>query len=97
MDKDTLNYGLSKKFDIPLERLHPDFRKVCEIIGREKTIELARRIGGLRVYVPQAGRLRRAILHHAIREEFTGANYRELALKYGYSENWIREIVAGRA
>ena len=32
-----------------------------------------------------------------LKEEFDGSNYKELALKYGLTETWIRNIVLDKA
>ena len=32
-------------------------------------------------------------IYQRIREEFDGSNYKELAMRYGLTETWIRSIV----
>ena len=97
MDKETLNNELAKEYTVTLEDLNSEYRKVCEIIGMEKALALAKAFSGMPIYVPKVAAVMRTVKHRYIRKEFTGDNYKELARKYGYTVRWIRMIVAGRA
>ena len=73
-----------------------EFRQVCKILGMELAVELARQMGGTHFYVPRLASLLREAKYQAIRNEFTGKNYRELARKYGYTVQRIKDIVTGQ-
>jgi Mor family transcriptional regulator len=76
-----------------IESLPETYQDVAEVFGMEGALRLARRSGGMRIYVPKFDSLVRDRRDEMIRKEFTGSNHRELARKYGLSETWIREIV----
>jgi Mor family transcriptional regulator len=78
---------------ISVQDLPAEYQAVARIIGMEKALELSKSAGGSSIYVPKINSLMRGIKHRAVRREFTGANYRQLAQKYGYTEKWIRDIV----
>ena len=44
-------------------------------------------------FLMTAQSLEKAVRDEMIKEEFDGGNYRELALKFGLTETWIRNIV----
>ena len=73
-----------------------EFRLVCKIVGMELAVELTEKMGGTHFYVPRLASLLREMKYQTIRKEFTGENYRELARKYGYTVQWIKDIVTGQ-
>jgi Mor family transcriptional regulator len=82
-----------------LELLHPEHlsgeqRKLAETIGIEAYRKLVRLYAGTgAMYIPTVDQLTRNVRDSLIRDEYTGYNQRELALKYGISEQWVRSIV----
>ena len=58
---------------------------------------LVRSFNGTSIYIPKIESLEKAVRDELIKEEFDGRNYRELALKYGLTETWIRNIVLDKA
>jgi Mor family transcriptional regulator len=78
---------------VKLSDIGREYRTVCEVIGLEKGLELAKAMGGDRIYVPRLESLLNKIKYRRIRRDFDGGNYRELARKYGYTVRWIRMIV----
>jgi Mor family transcriptional regulator len=69
-----------------------DFELVQELIGVEAAHKLVKAFGGSVIYIPRLGIT--SELHHSIKQEFrNGANYRDLAVKYGYTQTHIRRIV----
>lgn len=80
---------------ISIEDLSEDLRQVAEVIGLDLVARLVARVGGERVYIPSPGRLGVKARNRAIRNEFTGDNHKELAVKYGLTVQWIRKIVSG--
>ena len=81
--------------EISPDELPEPYRHLCGIIGLEHTLALAREYQGSMVYLPKLDSTVKLIRDRKIREEFSGANHRLLALKYGLSESWVRQIVAG--
>jgi Mor family transcriptional regulator len=72
------------------------FEELEHIIGAEAANRFVDFYSGASIYIPQSIVIKRN--HHKIREEFNnGASYRELGIKYGYTEQHIRNITkAGR-
>jgi Mor family transcriptional regulator len=69
-----------------------DFELIRELIGKEGAHKLMKVFGGSTIYIPKIDHLIER--HQSIRQEFgNGANYRELAVKYGYTRNHIRRII----
>lgn len=69
--------------------------QLVEAIGIEPAVRLMQQYGGANVYIPKADALLRQIRDKRIREEYNGYNVRQLAVKYGLSENWINRIITG--
>lgn len=82
---------------IQMENLDEEQKALAELIGLESFKKLVRAFNGTSVYVPKVESLEKAIRDGLIKEEFDGSNYRELALKYGLTETWIRNIVSEKA
>ena len=78
---------------ITVEDLPDSYRDVAMVIGVENTIKLSDTLGGLAYYFQQLDKVLIRKRDDLIRSEFTGANHKPLAKKYGLSEVWIRDIV----
>ncbi len=78
---------------LTMEDLPEGYRVVADIVGIENAVKLSEHLGGLPFYFPQIDGLLRRKRDAAIRKEFNGSNYRDLARKYNLTERWIREIV----
>lgn len=84
--------------EIKLDDLREEQREIAEAIGIEPYLQLTRRFGGTSVYVAKAEEIQRRIdRDERIRNEFDGSNYSQLAMKYGLTEVWIRNIVYDKA
>jgi Mor family transcriptional regulator len=71
-----------------------DFELIQELIGAEEAHKLVKAFGGSMIYIPKFDHIER---HQSIKQEFcNGASYRELAVKYGYTKDYIRKIVHKR-
>ena len=81
------------QYDIQIDDLPPDFREIADTIGLGPALKLVAARGGEGIYIPKVEKVCRAARDRAIRAEFTGANYRELARKYDLTVVWIRAIV----
>lgn len=85
--------------EIRIDDLPSDLRAVAEIVGLEGAVRLAEALGGAPIYIPTHDSVMRASRDRAIRAEFNGRNYRELAKKHRLCLTSIRGIVdaPGRA
>ena len=84
-----------KFFDqIQLDHLKGDQYEIAEIIGIENYKKMVLHFGGDSVYIQKKDTIVKEIRAQHIAREFTGYNYRELALKYNLAERTIREIVS---
>lgn len=82
---------------VKLENLDEEQKALAELIGLEGLKNLVRAYNGTSIYVPKIESLEKTVRDEYIKEEFDGGNYRELALKYGLTETWIRNIVLEKA
>ena len=82
---------------ITVEDLPESYRDVAMVIGVENAIKLSDTLGGMAYYFQQLDKVLIGKRDDLIRSEFTGANHKPLARKYGLSEVWIREIVQRRS
>lgn len=82
---------------VQLENLDEEQKILAELIGLDGFKNLVRAFNGTSIYVPKIESLEKAVRDELIKEEFDGGNYRELALKYGLTETWIRNIVLDKA
>jgi Mor family transcriptional regulator len=78
---------------ITLDDLPESYRDVALIVGVDNALRLSDTLGGLSYYFQQLDKVLIPKRDSLIRSEFTGANHKPLARKYGLSEVWIREIV----
>ncbi len=88
--------GLQIRFakkDVDVRQYYP---ALVAAVGADKTKKIARRLSGDFVYFAELKSTCRDKIHDTIRREFDGYNYKDLAVKYGYSERHIRYIVDGQ-
>ena len=78
---------------VEMESLDEDQKKIAELVGMEGFRNLVRTFGGTSIYIPKVESLEKTVRDQRIREEFDGSNYKELAMRYGRTETWIRSIV----
>jgi len=76
------------------ELLPEPYRKLCSLIGLENTLKLAEEYQGTSLYFAKLDSALKTLRDQTIRDEFRGGNYKELALKYGLTETWVRKIVS---
>lgn len=67
--------------------------EAAQVVGIKTAFALANHFGGTYYYFPKVDKLLATLRDKKIREEFNGANHRELAMKYKLSETWVRQIV----
>ena len=83
-----------KEKDESFEKFSTLYKEIAELIGEENTIILYNHFKGQQVSFPlhlYSGEY----IKKCIYEEYNGSNVRELALKYGFTERWIRKILSG--
>ena len=82
---------------VQMENLDEEQKSLAELIGLEAFKSLVRNFNGTSIYIPKIESLEKTVRDELIKEEFDGGNYKELALKYGLTETWIRNIVLEKA
>lgn len=75
------------------------FHSLCSEFGPDTAGKvfkvIIKELNGTRVSIPQLKYLYRMERNERIRQLFYGGNYRELACRFGVTENTIRNIVHG--
>lgn len=79
---------------IQLDDLPPELQEVADLIGFDNVLALVHARGGESLYIPKPERIAAAARNRAIRAQFNGRNYRELAARHNLTVTWVREIVA---
>ena len=82
---------------LQMENLDEEQKELAELIGLEAFMSLVRAFNVTSIYIPKIESLEKTVRDELIKEEFDGSNYKELALKYGLTETWIRNIVLDKA
>lgn len=72
------------------------FNEIIDEIGIDNIILLSEHFGGSSIYIPKIRYLFKTQIDEAIKNEFDGGNYVELAEKYGLCEKSIRNIIADK-
>ena len=81
---------------ITLEDLQEQHKIYANLIGLENVIKLSYKFGGTQIYIPKPDELAKELKYKKIREEYNGANIRELAIKYDVSESTVYRTVRDR-
>lgn len=82
---------------VQMDNLDEEQKTLAELIGLENFKKIVRTFNGTSIYIPKIESVEKAVRDKMIREEFDGSNYKDLALKYGLTEVWIRIIVMEKA
>jgi Mor family transcriptional regulator len=80
--------------EIDEKDLPEQYRIICGLIGKENTLILASKYQGLHIYLPKLDEALQKARDRKIRAEYNRYNLKELAIKYGLTEYWIRKILA---
>lgn len=83
--------------DMRPEDLPGGYQAIAQVVGVANALKLSEQLGGLPFYFPKIGSLILKNRDQHIRREFNGANYRELARKFGLTESWVRRILNRKA
>lgn len=78
--------------EITTDMLPEPYDYYADLIGMDNFYKLSKELGGTALYIPKTESLFRELRNKKIREGFNGGNYKELALKYGLSERFVRDI-----
>lgn len=78
-------------------KLTPDlipqpYNEWARILGASNLYDFVLQYGGATLYIPKPEVIIRNVRNNLIKQEFNGFNCKELAIKYGLSETWIRSI-----
>jgi len=84
---------LDEPLDVVLASVPPQVRELIELIGLAAAIRLIDAFQGQQIYIPKSEGAWRQLRDDRIRNEFTGANHRALAQRYGLTTSTIYEIV----
>jgi Mor family transcriptional regulator len=83
---------------LTVDDLREEQKQIAETVGMEAYMKLTKVFGGTTIYIAKAEEIvKRIDRDRQIREEFDGSNYAQLAVKYGLTEVWIRNIVYEKA
>ena len=74
----------------------PPYDGLTALVGYESVCAFADAFGGSNLYVPLKRHIFKECLMQAAVCEFNGANYVELARKYGFCEQQVRKLVKRR-
>lgn len=77
------------------EQLNGFYRDIALDMGVDVAVQMYEHFKGLQVVFPTK-LLDSAFIQDQILKEYDGRNYKQLALKYGYSERWVRKIIKSR-
>lgn len=80
--------------NLTLDDLDDEQRELAECIGLDAYKKLITRYAGSYIYICKCDTITVEIRNRAIKSEFNGYNYLELAKKYDLSERAIRYIVS---
>lgn len=81
------------ELNLSSSNLNGIYSDISEVIGVDITILLFKYYKGLQVTFPTR-LLSKEYVKEQIKKEFDGANTKELARRYAYSERWIRQMIA---
>ena len=79
--------------ELTLEDIPENCREFVKLVGLENFCNLVYNLGGLQIYIPKFESLTAPARDRRIIQEFDGANYQTLAIRYNISEVWVRQIV----
>lgn len=87
---------MSKVGKITIDDFEEKYRRLVEILGVDKTIELSREFGSTDFYIPSMKRLLKNHTFASIITDYSeGVSVRRLVRKYGYSQATIYSLVRG--
>lgn len=90
-----MNSKLQREIEqkVKAEDFPDNYRRIVDAIGVSQALEIIKASGGITQYIPMYDSVTAAARDRLIVQEFNGGNYQELALKYGITEVWVRNVV----
>lgn len=79
--------------EMPVDLLPEIYQDIVRMVGLPAALELGREFGGMNLYLPKIESALRGLRDQNIREEFTGANIRQIARKYRLTCARVRQIL----
>ena len=79
-------------FGVRLDDVPEKYMPLVEVMGFDAFMATCSAYGGGQLYIPSLAILRNAARDRAIREQFDGGNYKELASRFFLCERYIRRI-----
>lgn len=87
---------MDKTGKITIDDFEEKYRRLAEILGAEKTIELSKEFGSTDFYIPSMKRLLKNHTFASIITDYSeGVSVRRLVKIYGYSQSTIYSLVKG--
>ncbi len=74
------------------ENLNGSYCELASVLGVEAVLKIHAKYRGTQVFFP-VELFSRDFIQEQIINEYNGNNVRELAVKYGYTEKWVRKIL----
>jgi Mor family transcriptional regulator len=78
--------------DIKANDLSGIYKEIADVFGVETAIKFHVHFKGLQITFPSR-LISKSYVLQKLKEEYTGYNLRELTIKYGYSERWLRTMI----
>ncbi len=81
--------------EVDISSLHGIYRELAEIIGVELTIAVFNELKGQQITFPSRLYERDYVIEE-VKIRYNGANLKELAREFNYTERWIRKLIHSR-
>lgn len=89
---------MGKLSDFDINKLSEEQKELVKCIGIESYYKLTQQYGGSSVYIARPAIIDRQERNRMIINEFEkGLSYREIAVKYGLTAFWVKQIISGEA
>lgn len=80
---------------IDCEHMNGIYRDLVDLVGLEATLQIFSQYKGQQISFP-VKLMSRDYVTELIQNEYDGSNIKTLAVKYNYSERWVRKIVSNK-
>ncbi len=88
---------MTNKCQITVKDIPPQMQNILHICGLETCIEIIKRFGGQKIYIPKKQTIERMFRNKKIFKKFTGGNLEVLAQEYKISKRQIKNIINAQA
>lgn len=81
---------------LTIEDLSEEQRELASLIGMPAYLKLVNSYAGNGIYIPTKSSLLSPVRDRLIKSEYSqGIGYKDIAIKYGLTANWVRQIIHG--